>query len=58
MILRIKQKETLIAATVLFLGFFLFSIYGLVRHLLGGTVFGLNNDCRCSCPPFCWAGWK
>lgn len=39
LLLRIRVKETLIAATILFLFFFLFSVYG--------TVIGLENDCGC-----------
>jgi len=47
LLLRIKEKETFIAVKVLFVFFFLFSIYGLVRRPLGGTVIGLDNDCGC-----------
>jgi hypothetical protein len=36
---RIRIKETLIAVTILFLFFFLFSVYG--------AVIGLENDCGC-----------
>ncbi|NMB82180.1 MAG: methylamine utilization protein [Ignavibacteria bacterium] len=39
LLLRIRTKETLIAVTILFLFFFLFSVYG--------TVIGLENDCGC-----------
>ena len=39
LLLRIRVKETLIAVTILFLLFFLFSVYG--------TVIGLENDCGC-----------
>ena len=39
LLLKIRVKETLIAATILFLFFFLFSVYG--------TVIGLENDCGC-----------
>ncbi|NMC98616.1 MAG: methylamine utilization protein [Bacteroidales bacterium] len=39
LLLRIRAKETLIAVTILFLFFFLFSVYG--------TVIGLENDCGC-----------
>jgi len=37
LLLKIRVKETLIAVTVLFLFFFLFSVYG--------AVMGLKNDC-------------
>jgi len=39
LLLKIRVKETLIAATILFMFFFLFSVYG--------TVIGLENDCGC-----------
>jgi hypothetical protein len=39
LLLRIRIKETLIAVTILFLFFFLFSVYG--------AVVGLENDCGC-----------
>ncbi|MBS3945664.1 MAG: hypothetical protein KGZ42_09225, partial [Melioribacter sp.] len=47
LLLRIRVKETLVAVTILFMFFFLFSVYGLVRLLFGGTVIGLENDCGC-----------
>jgi hypothetical protein len=43
LLLRKRVKETLLVATILFLFFFLFSIYG--------AVLGLDNDCGCACPP-------
>jgi hypothetical protein len=39
LVLKIQTKKTLLAATVLFFGFFVFSVYG--------TVIGLNTDCGC-----------
>jgi hypothetical protein len=39
LLLRIRVKETLRVATILFLFFFLFSVYG--------TVIGLENNCGC-----------
>jgi len=39
LLLKIRVKETLIAATILFMFFFLFSVYG--------AVIGLENDCGC-----------
>ncbi len=50
LLLKIRVKETLLAVTLLFLFFFLFSVYG--------AVVGLENDCGCVFPLFCWAGWK
>jgi len=47
LLLRIRVKETFNAVTVIFVFFFLFSVYGLVRHPFGGTVIGLENDCGC-----------
>jgi hypothetical protein len=39
LIMKIQTKKNLLAATILFFGFFVFSIYG--------TAIGLNNDCGC-----------
>jgi hypothetical protein len=39
LMLKIRVIETLIAVTILFLFFFLFSVYG--------TIIGLENDCGC-----------
>lgn len=39
LVLKIQLKKTLLVTTVLFFGFFLFSVYG--------TVIGLNTDCGC-----------
>ena len=39
LLLKIRVNETLIAVTLLFLFFFLFSVYG--------AVVGLENDCGC-----------
>ncbi|MEW6507683.1 MAG: MauE/DoxX family redox-associated membrane protein [Bacteroidota bacterium] len=39
LLLRIRVKETLLVATILFLFFFLFSVYG--------ALMGLKNDCGC-----------
>jgi hypothetical protein len=45
LLLKITVKETLIGVTILFLLFFLFSVYGLVHLLFGEAVVGLENDC-------------
>ncbi|MEW6507678.1 MAG: MauE/DoxX family redox-associated membrane protein [Bacteroidota bacterium] len=43
LLLRIRVEETLQVATILFIFFFLFSVYG--------GLMGLKNDCGCACPP-------
>ena len=39
LLLKIRVKETLVAVTILFIFFFLFSVYG--------AIIGLENDCGC-----------